>query len=203
MDLTKAFENIRWGDASVEALKSYAISVFISGTGSIKALSRAANSKLGKIVIDFVGNVTSDLVKKYNAGEFNDTDGDFSFDKFGEADFSRIMINGAIEALVAHGFSGKANKIEEKYSSAQENLRKQADKQAETQRKIADAHRKNLKETKHLEEVRKRRAKKVDKAQKDIMKQVVKSTTFNAVSGTAGKVSTKMAEEVENMIHNY
>ena len=128
MDATTAFDNIRWGDASIEAAKSYGLSLFITGVGSTKALAKAANSKIGKITMEFTANMVGELMKCYNKGEFNDKNGNFDLDKFLNADFQGIMQGALIEALVAQGFSKKAEELNAKLDKVQANITKQESK---------------------------------------------------------------------------
>ncbi|MDH6310943.1 RHS repeat-associated protein [Dysgonomonas sp. PFB1-18] len=179
MDPSMALNNVRWKDAVVEAGKSYAISLIFTGTGSVKALSKAANSKMGKIAIEFSANMIGEIVKMYNRGEFGDANGDFSIKSLLKADFSDAMINSLIEALVSQGFANKAAKLEKKFDDAIENV-------ANQQNKLATSLERNA-----SEQVIENRMKKVNQSQKDLLKtagqRVVNVGAEEVVSNVAGQ----------------
>ena len=186
MDATTAFENIRWGDAGIEAAKSYGLSFIVSGLGSSKALAKAANSKLGKLTLEFTGNVVADIMKQYNKGAFDDKNGNFSFEKLMNADFTGIMQGAIVEALVSQGFSGKAEQLESKFVKAQDNVYKQQSKLLKSLQKGSS------------QEVISRRLNKVNNAQKNMLKQGGKAAAVSTASETTGKTTNKIIEETTN-----
>lgn len=113
MSTQQAFNSINWGKATGAAAQSYAMSLVISGIGSVKALAKAAKSPIGRVVINFTTSVTNSLIEKYKDGDFNDRNGKFSFAKV-KAQMLPIMGEALVSSLVSEGFTKKAKQIEAK-----------------------------------------------------------------------------------------
>ena len=113
MSTQQAFNSINWGKATGAAAQSYAMSLVISGVGSVKALAKAAKSPIGRVVINFTTSVTNSLIEKYKDGDFNDRNGKFSFAKV-KAQMLPIMGEALVSSLVSEGFTKKAKQIEAK-----------------------------------------------------------------------------------------
>ena len=113
MSTQQAFNSINWGKANGAAAQSYAMSLVISGVGSVKALAKAAKSPIGRVVINFTSSVTNSLIEKYKDGDFNDRNGKFLVAKV-KAQMLPIMGEALVSSLVSEGFTKKAKQIEAK-----------------------------------------------------------------------------------------
>ena len=113
MSTQQAFNSINWGKATGAAAQSYAMSLVISGVGSVKALAKAAKSPIGRVVINFTSSVTNSLIEKYKDGDFSIGNGKFSFAKV-KAQMLPIMGEALVSSLVSEGFTKKAKQIEAK-----------------------------------------------------------------------------------------
>ncbi len=168
---------------SMKTAKSYGLSLFITGVGSTKALAKAANSKIGKVTMEFTANMVGELMKSYNKGEFNDENGSFDMDKFLNSDFQGLMQGALIEALVAQGFSKKAEELSAKLNKAQANLAKQESKLNKSLNNGAS------------EKTIANRTAKVDKAQKEVVKTMGKTGAVSTSKEVVGKGTNKANEK--------
>jgi hypothetical protein len=91
-DYQTAFNNVSWGAAAFDGLTTAAISFFVDGTGTARTMTKIGNSKAGRIGIDIVQTMMSNVIGKIENGE------DFSdinlTDEFITATFSTLLSNG-------------------------------------------------------------------------------------------------------------
>ncbi len=186
MDAEQAFAAIDWGNAAIEGAKSYTVSLVFTGLGSVKALKKAASSKVGRVTIEFTSNLTAELVKAYNAGELT-TDGILDFTKV-EAVMGNKFEGALIEALVSQGFNEKAAELEKKVKNAAGDVAKQEAKLAKNIKSEATG--------KATKETVANRTKKVDNAQKKLVKTISKNAGFSILKETAGKSTARGYEQI-------
>ena len=178
MSPQQALNSINWGSATGAAIQSYAISLVISGAGSVKALKKAMESPLGRVAINFISSVTNSLIQDYKDGAFKDSKGNFSFVKLRNK-MLPIMGEALVSALVSEGFTNKAKQIEaklEKLHSVMDNQKKKLER--------------NLARN-ASNRVISNRMRKVNNAQRAYLKELGKSTVWSGfqqgTSGTVGK----------------
>ena len=178
MSPQQALNSINWGSATGAAIQSYAISLVISGAGSVKALKKAMESPLGRVAINFISSVTNSLIQDYKDGAFKDSKGNFSFVKLRNK-MLPIMGEALVSALVSEGFTNKAKQIEaklEKLHSVMDNQKKKLER--------------NLARN-ASNRVISNRMRKVNNAQRAYLKELGKYTVWSGfqqgTSGTVGK----------------
>ena len=178
MSPQQALNSINWGSATGAAIQSYAISLVISGAGSVKALKKAMESPLGRVAINFISSVTNSLIQDYKDGAFKDSKGNFSFVKLRNK-MLPIMGEALVSALVSEGFTNKAKQIEaklEKIHSVMDNQKKKLER--------------NLARN-ASNRVISNRMRKVNNAQRAYLKELGKYTVWSGfqqgTSGTVGK----------------
>ena len=178
MSTQQAFNSINWGKATGAAAQSYAMSLVISGVGSIKALAKATKSPIGRVVINFTSSVTNNLIDKYKDGDFNDINGNFSIAKV-KSQMLPIMGEALISSLISEGFTKKAKQIEM-------NMEKLYSKMYQQEQKLQRNLIRNASTN-----VISNRMKKVNDSQKAYLKEFGKYSVFSGLqqsaSGVAGK----------------
>ena len=186
MSTQQAFNSINWGKATGAAAQSYAMSLVISGVGSVKALAKAAKSPIGRVVINFTSSVTNSLIEKYKDGDFNDQNGKFSFAKV-KAQMLPIMGEALVSSLVSEGFTKKAKQIEAK-------LGKLYNKKYQQEQKLQ----RNLSRNASASTIS-NRMKKVNNSQKAYLKGLGK---YAGYSGLQQGTSSALGRGTGNIINN-
>jgi YD repeat-containing protein len=119
-----AFDHVNWKGAAWEGVKATAFSFFLpTGSETAVRLAKIGKSRIGKLVVSYVKNITNDAYKNYLHGDY-DKDGSFSFDvlkdKFGE-----LAIGAGIETLLDAGLGSKAEELFKKLEKSNANLARQ------------------------------------------------------------------------------
>jgi len=127
-DATSAFNNVNWKGAAFEAMKASAISVFLpTGSQTAARIARISKTQIGKMTASFVANMTSEIMKNYYKGSYNDADGNFDFDKM-SADLENVAYTAGITTLLEKGMGGKAQELYERLKKSNAKLAKQYEK---------------------------------------------------------------------------
>ncbi|UII21528.1 RHS repeat domain-containing protein [Fulvivirga ligni] len=112
----QAFDNINWKGAAFEGVKATAFSFFApSGSQTAIRLAKIGKSKIGKITAQFVANLTSEAMKNYVSGKYDDKDGDFDFDLLSD-DFMNLAYTAAIGTLIENQMGDKAQELLNKFT---------------------------------------------------------------------------------------
>lgn len=133
--------------------------------------------------MEFTANMVGELMKSYNKGEFNDENGSFDMDKFLNSDFHGLMQGALIEVLVAQGFSKKAEELSAKLNKAQSNFAKQESKLNKSLSNGAS------------EKTIAKRTTKVDKTQKEVVKNMGKTGAISTTKEVVCKGTNKANEQ--------
>jgi N-glycosylase/DNA lyase len=184
----KAFENINWKGATFEGVKATTISAFLpTGTQTVSRIARISRSKIGKLALSFVENLTTEALKNYVSGKYNDSDGDFSMDMMME-DFGNLSATAAISTLLDAGMGGKAEEMYKKFSKSNEKLAKQFKKLA-----------RNLNSSGSTQRTINNRIKKIKGAATELTKDAVKATGLKAGEETVKKVGDETQKKLRGV----
>lgn len=175
-DAQTAFNNINWKGAAYEGTKAFAISFFLpTGSQTAARIAKISQSQIGKLTASFVANLSSEVMKNYVSGKYDDGDGDFSMDKL-EADFENLVYTAGINTLLDAGFGGKAEELYKKFTKSNEKLAKQYEKLF-----------KNLESKGSTTQTVANRVKKIDEAAKELATDAGKATAAKAGEETLKK----------------
>jgi RHS repeat-associated protein len=184
----KAFENINWKGATFEGVKATTISAFLpTGTQTVSRIARISRSKIGKLALSFVENLTTEALKNYASGKYNDSDGDFSMDMMME-DFGNLSATAAISTLLDAGMGGKAEEMYKKFSKSNEKLAKQFKKLA-----------RNLNSSGSTQRTINNRIKKIKGAATELTKDAVKATGLKTGEETVKKVGDETQKKLRGV----
>ncbi len=96
----QASQNVDYVDATLDAAGTYLMSFFSSGAGTAAKIAKMAKSDVGQAVIEAVKTATSQIINDYNAGKFDDEDGDFDSDKLFDSDYLGGVLQQSMETAV-------------------------------------------------------------------------------------------------------
>ncbi len=115
-----AMDDIGWWSAGWEGVKTYASSVLKPpGVGMAQKLYKLANSKVGKVLVGTLNRIVTKATANYDAGLYNDEDGDFDLDKvLNKKEFKKLLIESFEEELQEQAMGAITKKLEIKTASA-------------------------------------------------------------------------------------
>ena len=186
-DASTAFDNINWKGAVWEGAKATAMSVFLpTGTQTAGRIAKLSQSKIGKLTASFVANLSSEAMKNYMSGNYNDKNGSFSFDKLSE-DFENLAATAGITTLLEAGMGGKAKEMYEKVSKSNSKLSKQYEKLF-----------RNMDSPGSTAKTIENRTKKVNKAAKTLGKDALNATGLKAEEEAVKKTGDEIQKKVRS-----
>lgn len=187
-DAKAAFDGINWQGAAFEGGKAFAISIFLpTGSQTAARLAKMSQSVIGKLTMDFVANLSSEVMKNYVSGKYNDEDGDFDFDKLQE-DFINVTYTAAITTFMEAGMGDKAKELYDKVAKSNSKLAKQYEKLF-----------KNLDSSGSTAKTIENRVKKVDDAAKELATNAAKATAAKTGQETAKKTADEIQKKVRGV----
>ncbi len=171
----RAFDKINWKAASYEGAKAVGIAVVAPAfTGVAVKIARLSRTKIGKMTVDMVKNISNEVMKNVASGKYNDAYGDFSFKKL-MSDYDQVLMSAAISTLYEFGFGDRAGDMLKELKV--------------TNKKLADQSKRFMRKVKSGESAQKlaRYSKKVDKTARQSINQAKKHIKYKLRDDAAKK----------------